>query len=106
MIELSQTDIVDLVMDKIRSYGTSKRGTYNEADPTECESGKCTFIFGGEYKVEALFYDSTWMVHFHVKTPSGMTKGTFNRSSPGKTGEWYDVEGELFKQLRNIAMTD
>lgn len=116
MIKFTQSDVVDLVVEKIKQFGRSKSGTYNRADPTACVSGRASFLLGEESPVEIKFYDGTWGIDFEIKAKDGEAKGYFGRSYDSTRhgdgvieiddgGEWHRVENEelFFKCLLNVA---
>jgi hypothetical protein len=108
-IQLSQSQLAHLLIAKIKEFGTSTSGIYNNRiDPTHFEKGKACFYVGSapvkteeypgeEYLPEILeveFHDSTWGIDFEftfVRADGAETKssGYFGRSN----NEWCRITG-------------
>jgi len=119
-LELLQKDLIRLLIRRIRENGTTSSGTYNKADPTHYERGKCSFYAGDsitgqceetgyeEYEpnlLEVSFYDCTWGIEIECKLclPNGVTEASSGYLD-SDDGTWSRVEGEFFRDLRNALL--
>ena len=114
MITLTQRELVQLMVEKIKSNGTSTTGTYNKLhDATHFEKGHADFASDSydpeAVLVEASFYDNTWGIDF---------KFTIHANDSGRYGvseecsayfdieskEWSMVKGTFFETFKIIMM--
>lgn len=115
MINLLQKEIVNLFLAKIELHLiSSKRGTYNKADPTEYQKG--TAILGLSWKeideginVEVKYNDVTWGVEIEMKVLEDkvmVQKGYFSWPcfDPGKDGEWMRTTEGFFDLFKNLLL--
>ena len=134
MIELTQNEIVDLFVEKMKLHGPSTTGTYNKADPTHFEKGTATIglvmiafrtslIDGddsfidvdesgshvsryepGPENVKVHWHDVTWGVEFEITTSAGVEKAYWSRPAHGCKGEWLRVSENFFSAFKLILI--
>lgn len=124
MITLSQRDIVQLMIEKIRANGSWKEGTYNgQQDPTHFEKGFADFC-GEEIEhldpetnyatftptlIEASYVDNTWGFDFKfiihsedTQTKEEKVEAYFDNDS----GTWSMGSGKFFKAFEKVLAAE
>lgn len=130
MIKLTQNEIVDLFVDKMKLHGPSNSGTYNKADPTHYEKGTATLGLANGFKpiddddfvdvddsgahvsrhgpgpenVTVHWHDVTWGVEFEITTSAGVEKAYWSRPVHGCEGEWLRTGENFFVVFKRILI--
>lgn len=128
MIELTQNEIVDLFVEKMKLHGPSTTGTYDKADPTHFEKGTATIGMGdgfepindndfvdvdehgahvsryepGPENIKVQWNDVTWGVQFKITTSAGVEEGYWSRSIHGSKGRWTRATDNFFSVFKRI----
>jgi len=117
-VELSQDNIVDLFIEKMKSHGSSHSGTYNKADPTHYEKGEAEigFMYGftageedmcgcpGPENVKINWHDVTWGIEFEITTSGSIEKGYWSRPMFGSKGVWYRTTENFLEVFKRILL--
>lgn len=122
MIELTQDQIVELFIEKMRLHGPSNTGTYNKADPTHYEKGtaKIGLAYGfcdtfdeeepimsgypAPENVTVNWHDVTWGVEFGIITSIGVQKGYWSRPIMGDEPKWLRTTDKFFEVFKRILI--
>ena len=122
MIELSQDQIVNLFIEKMKMMGPSKSGVYNDADPTHYEKGHAKIGMGYGFtetqdedepimcgypmpeNVLVHWHDVTWGVEFEITTSVGVEKAYWSRPMFGSPGSWARLTENFFKVFKRVLL--
>ncbi len=127
-IELSQSQLVDLFIERMKSEGfcvSHTNGPYNKADPTHREevTAKVFIAHGYSFSVESDLnpdappypdpevvvvnvHDVTWGVVFSFDTSLGVESAYYARSTEvGKDGKWHRATENFGKVFKDIFLT-
>lgn len=121
IIQLSQKELVNILSKKIKEFGSTTSGTYDDRDPTHYEKSEADFYVGSapvkttEYPGEdylpeilrAQCCDSTWGVEFEFTFVDAA--GTERKSSGYFNciaDEWYRVTGEFERDFVNALTSE
>ena len=114
MIALTQRELVRLLVEKIKSNGTSTTGTYNKLhDATHFEKGHADFASDDcdpeAVLIEASFYDNTWGIDFKFTIHSNASGGygvaeECSAYFDNDAQVWAAVDGDFFKIIKSVMM--
>jgi len=118
MIQLSQDQIVNLFIEKLKLMGSSTSGTYNPADPTHFEKGVAEIgiehgftMFTDESQapypepenVLVDWHDCTWGIKFEFETSAGQESGYWSRAIGG-VGEWGTASKNFYEVFLKLLL--
>lgn len=122
MIELTQGQLVDLFVEKLKAHGPSTTGTYNKADPTHFEKGEAEFAIEVSWvkdrgqsnmrqipepeDIEVIWHDCTWGIEFTINVPSIKEPVTayWSREFGNGKSHWKQAHPKFFKVVQDIIV--
>lgn len=124
MINLTQNEIVDLFIKKIKVNGSTKTGTYNKQDPTCFEETREVLWLEYGYTLSEPDEESdsfwrypitesirikvqniTWGIEFSFETSVGRETAYWSHEPNTEGGEWVRVTDKFFKVMKDLLLS-